>query len=316
MKRGLVVRDPGEIPETEWRQRIGAVREQLTAEGVEVALCYGDVHRSDDIAYLTNLCIYWNEGMLAIPADGDPALLTKLSPRVHPWMRRTSTLTELRSGKAFGALVGGFLDDRQPGTLGLVDAALWPAPLIEEVSAAAPGWVVRPLDGLVRRFRLRPSEAEKTLLRQAGTALAGAVSAATVSGLSHRERVAAAELHARDAGFTDVLVRASDTSVEITGQYRTSWLRVARDPALAADLRAAVGAVADGVRTGDVPARVVHHADLSTDGEYLGRSPDRVLGAGEVVVVAVERGDAVAADTVLVTATGAESLTGKEVLAS
>ncbi|GAB3002557.1 aminopeptidase P family N-terminal domain-containing protein [Amycolatopsis acidiphila] len=308
MKRGLVVLDPAEIPEAEWRQRIDRVREQLGAEGVEVALVYGDVYRSDDIAYLSNLCIYWNEGMLAIPVDGEPALLTKLSPRVHTWMRRTSTLTDLRSGKAFGALVAALLDERRPGTLGIVDASLWPTALIDEVGAAAPGWVVRPLEGLVRQFRLQPSEPEKSLLRQAGAVLAEAATAA--DGLPGQEKISAAERVVRSGGFTDVLVRATPTSVEITGQYRNSWLRVARDASLAERLREAVSTVGDGVRTGAVRgARVVHHADLSTDGEYAGQSGDRVLNAGEVVVVAVEDGGAVAADTVLVTNSGTEVLT-------
>lgn len=83
MKRGLVVLDHDELPEEEWRRRIDRTRAVLREQGVDLALVYGDVFRSDDIAYLTNLCIYWNEGMLAVPADGEPALLTKLSPRVQ-----------------------------------------------------------------------------------------------------------------------------------------------------------------------------------------------------------------------------------------
>ena len=84
MKRGLVLFDPAEIPAAEWRARVAAVQRELAASGTDVALIYGDVSRSDDIAYLTNLCVYWNEGVLAVPAHGEPAFLTKLSPRVFP----------------------------------------------------------------------------------------------------------------------------------------------------------------------------------------------------------------------------------------
>ncbi|MGP4015851.1 aminopeptidase P family N-terminal domain-containing protein [Saccharopolyspora sp. 5N708] len=322
MKRGLVVLDHDEIPETQWQRRIEQVRAQLRAEEVEVALVYGDVFRSDDIAYLTNLCIYWNEGMLAIPADGDPALLTKLSPRVHTWMRRTSTLTDLRSGKAFGSLVAQFVADREPGTIGLVDASLWPTALIDEVSAAAPGWVVRPLEGLIRQFRIRPSDAEQALLRQAGTTLTKAADAATAAGLSRQERISVAERVVRGAGFTDVLVRATDAAVEITGQHRNSWLRIAREvePGEATTaLRDVLAAVTDGATIGALAeataarVRVVHHADLSTDGEYASQSPDRQLAAGDVVVVSVENDKSAVADTILITESGAENLTGKEV---
>lgn len=325
MKRGLVVLDHNEIPEAQWRQRIEQIRSQLVTEEVDVALVYGDVFRSDDIAYLTNLCIYWNEGMLAIPADSDPALLTKLSPRVHTWMRRTSTLTDLRSGKAFGTLIADLVAGRELGTLGLVDASLWPTALIEEVTAAAPGWVVRPLEGLVRQFRIRPSEAEKALLRQSSVALATAAKESTNVGLSREERISVAERVVRDAGFTDVNVRATDAAVEITGQYRNSWLRIAREVeqgTLTTALRTVLAALADGVTTGSLAevtaaqVRVVHHADLSTDGEYADHSPNRRLTTGDVVVVSVESAGSTAADTVVITESGVENLTGKEVLES
>jgi hypothetical protein len=333
MKRGLVVLDHDELPEEEWRRRIDRTRAGLREQGVDLALVYGDVFRSDDIAYLTNLCIYWNEGMLAVPANGEPALLTKLSPRVHTWMRRTSTLTDLRSGKAFGSLVGALLAERAPGTLGLIDAELWPAALVEEVTGAATGWTVRPLPGLVRESRTRPSEHEVALLRRSGAVLAEAVERAGADGLAERERVATAEEVLRGQGFTDVVARAGATSVEITGQYRNAWLRTGRTlhGELADPLAAALGTAAGGVTTrklaeaarsrlGEPPAdavfdlRVIDHVDLATDGEYLGQDGDRALVAGQVAVVVVElvRADGTvltASDSVLVGERGATALT-------
>ena len=76
MKRGLVVRDAEEIADSEWAARVGALQSELAAAGVDIALIYNDVSRGDDIGYLTNLCIYWNEGVLAVPATGEPAMLT------------------------------------------------------------------------------------------------------------------------------------------------------------------------------------------------------------------------------------------------
>ena len=105
MKRGLVLLDPAEIPADEWRGRVAAVQRELAAAGTDVALIYADVSRSTTSRYLTNLCVYWNEGILAVPAHGDPVFLTKLSPRVHPWMRLISTVTEIRSGRSFAELV-------------------------------------------------------------------------------------------------------------------------------------------------------------------------------------------------------------------
>ncbi|OLT02087.1 hypothetical protein BJF90_04755 [Pseudonocardia sp. CNS-004] len=203
MKRGLVVLDPAEVPEQERAERVLRVQRRLAGDGVTIALDYADVHRSDDLGYLTNLCLYWNEGILAVPVVGEPTFLMKLSPRVHPWMRRSSTLTDLRSGKGFTALVEGLLEGIEPGVLGLVDAGLWPATAIEEVRAAAPGWEIRPLGGLVREQRLVPSAAERALLSAAQAQLDGALAAA--AGAAEDERIALVERALRGAGFTDVL---------------------------------------------------------------------------------------------------------------
>jgi hypothetical protein len=262
MKRGLVVLDPAEVPEQERVERVLRLQRRLAAEGVTIALDYADVHRSDDLAYLTNLCLYWNEGILAVPVVGEPAFLMKLSPRVHPWMRRSSTLTDLRSGKGFTALVGGLLEGAEPGVLGLIDAALWPATAIDEVRAAAPGWEIRPLGALVREQRLVPSPAEQALLRDAAAHLQAALGTATAAGVPDGERIALVEHALRGAGFTDVLaevVHGPDgvAAIDVTGQYRFCWVRGARlaegatapwAAGIGGALAAAVAAVAPGAR--------------------------------------------------------------------
>lgn len=136
MKRGLHVLDPAETPDEEWQERVSTVQRTMAAQGIDVALVYADVSRSDDLAYLTNLCLYWNEGVLAIPADGPVTFLTKLSLRVQNWMKASSTVTEFSGGKNFAELVAKTLLGKKNGTLGLVDAALWPADVADEIVAA------------------------------------------------------------------------------------------------------------------------------------------------------------------------------------
>lgn len=334
MKRGLVVLDHVEIPETEWRQRTSALQRLLVDQGVDIALVYGDVFRSDDISYLTNLCIYWNEGVLAVPADGEPVFLTKLSPRVQPWMRRTSTVTDIHSGRSFGALVADLVSDRPQGTIGVVESSLWPAAVIDEIKAGASGWQVKLLDGLVRLLRTQPSEHELALLRQGAATMNLAIDAALSTGLVPAERVAVCEKLLRAAGFTDVLARVTGPWLELTGQFRNHWLRASRAVSgheeYGAALRAAVAAAADGVTvstlakaagahlTGEWSLRVIDEVDLVTNGEYAVHEPDRTLAAGTVVVISVEAtlpgGDQLAvADTVVIGGSGAQSLTGQEV---
>jgi len=345
MKRGLVLFDSAEIAADEWRGRVAAVQRELAAGGIDVALIYGDVSRSDDIAYLTNLCVYWNEGILAVPAHGDPVFLTKLSPRVHPWMRLTSTVAEIRSGPGFAELVAKFLAPGGGGTVGLIEAELWPGAVAADIRQALAGWDVRPLAGLVRGLRQVPSPAEVALLRRAAASLAETAAGAAAPGLTDRERVAAAERGLRADGFLDVLADTAKTadgvtSVRITGQYRYLWLHASRLAAtgtaawpdlLRQAIAAAVAAAVPGATAADLdeaarpaldllPAGVtsdvrwVHHADMATNGEYADYPSSLPIPAGSVVVVGIDvrfadGTHAAVAETVLATADGPVCLT-------
>ena len=342
MKRGLVVLDPAEMPAAEWQDRVTGLQGELSAERIDVALIYGDVFASDDIAYLTNLCIYWNEGLLAVPATGDPVFLTKLSPRVHPWMKRISTVSRIESGKDFGLLAARLLGDLPTGTVGLVDAALWPASVVDEVRTALPGWELRELGGLVRDRRAVASEHEQALLRTGGEIVGRAADQAVGDGLDGFGRVSVVERVVRGAGFLDAQITRSSTSdgvesVQVTGQFRTGWLHAARfagsaawtlalDDALAAAVSAAkAGASVESLAEAAGPALAalpeganaqvgwVNQADLSSRGEYRSRTGG--LAAGQVGAVTVDvlfadGGYAAVADTVLITSGHAQSLTG------
>lgn len=352
MKRGLVLFDPAEIPADEWHDRVAAVQRELSDSGTDVALIYGDVSRSDDIAYLTNLCVYWNEGILAVPAQGQPVFLTKLSPRVHPWMRLISTVTEIRSGRSFAELVAKFLGPRDGGTVGLIEADLWPGAVAEEIGQALAGWQVRPFPGLVRMLRQVPSAAELTLLRHAGVSLAKTAAAAAAAGLTDAERIAVAEQDLRSDGFLDVLAdtaRTADgvTTVRITGQYRYLWLHASRladtgnaawpdllRQAMAAAVAAAVpGATAATLDAAARPAldrmpegatdevRWVYHADVGTNGEYADYPANLSIPAGSAGVVSIDvrfadGRHATVGETVLVTDDGPVCLSGRPDMAA
>jgi hypothetical protein len=347
VKRGLVVRDRSEIADAEWDGRIEAVQSVMADQGLDFVLVYGDVFRSDDIGYLTNLCIYWNEGVVAVPAQGPPLFLTKLSQRVHSWMRLTSTMTDLRSGKTFGDLVTGLVAGGGAGTLGLVDADLWPASIVDEIRAAIPGWDLRMLGSLVRDQRAVPSPAETELLRAGAAILSDAVDTASAPGLSTTERIASLERDIRGGGFTDVAIQTDLTDdgllcLQVSGEYRHGWPHASRLVAtegqtvllrvLPAALAAAIRSVRPGASWDSLTAaaeselvglpddavwelRCVNQADMATNGELLSAEHRRrTPGVGEAVVLSLEvlhSGNArsVVAETILITADGAELLT-------
>ncbi len=341
MKRGLVVFDHDEVTEKEWHARTARVQAEIRSAGVDLALIYNDVSRGDDIGYLSNLVIYWNEGVLAIPAEGELTLLTKLSMRVFPWMKRNSTLTDLRSGRAFGGLVADYAAGREAGRIGLIDIDLWPASIVDEISAAMPGWEIEPLGPIVRDQRSIPSPAELALLREGAAVLRDALESATATGLEPRERVAALEKTARGGGFADILFRSAEdgahVTVEAAGEYRHGWLligrtfgdepwldalsraqRAALDALTAAsawaDVEAAALAALDGIPDDAVASiRWISQADFATGGELQPR-PAQGPAAGEVAAIVLEVVDTagirtVLTDTVLVTGDGVDPLT-------
>ena len=345
MKRGLVKLDPAEIPDAERSDRVARLQRQLRDAGTDVGLIYGDVSRSDDIAYLTNLCIYWNEGILAVPATGDPVFLTKLSPRVFGWMRQVSTDTDIRSGRQFGDLVAKLLADNATAAIGLIDAALWPASVAREIRAALPRHDIRDTGDLARQARLAPSEHELALLRQGGGLLARTLNEAAANGLTPNARIAAIERGLRGQGFLDVFARAAEApdgvvSLQATGQFRNLWVHASRladagaaawPAALNGALTAAINAARPGVTAagladaadealGELPVAAtasvgwVHQADMATNGEYASYQAGLPIPSGAVVVITVDAAHpdgrhAQVADTVAVTADGARSLT-------
>jgi hypothetical protein len=332
VKRGLVVLDPAEIPPGELEQRVGALQAELKARGLAAGLIYADVYHSGDLGYLSNICLYWNEALLAVPADGNPALLTKLSPRVANWWRATSQLEDFRSGRVLATLVEGFLAEQGPGGVGLVELDWWPDSVFADVAGAAGGRELSDLGSVVRRRRQAPSPAEAELLRRAAAVTAESVAVALDGALSNFERAGKAELAARMGGVEDVNVYCHSSgqdadTVEVVSEFRGYWTGAARVLAkgdldwagpLAAGYQAAVAALAAGATPAAVheaaggalaalgpDARVdlIQHTDLETDGGYRYRDDGaEPLADGAVVTLRVELGladgsTAVLADT-------------------
>ena len=325
MKRGLIRLDPAELTADELDRRVRVLQARLRAAGVAAALVYGDVSRSGDVAYLTNLCIYWNEGVLAVPAEGEPAFLTKLSARVQPWMRATSSVRDLRSGPDLAGLIGDWLAEAGPGPVGVVARAWWPAPLLERFGGREP----RDLGDLVRDQRLGPDESELALLRRAARVAGAAVAAAAAGdGVARNERLARAELAGRGSGATDLLIDCDPgpdggVALEVRAQVLDCWALAARTVPDQPALATAYGAAVTGLRAGVSRSRmrgtapgwhvdVLRHPDLETRGDH--RPPedlDAPFRAGEVAALRVsgggpDGGRVVAAGTYVITEGGIE----------
>ena len=324
MKRGLV---EAAAPHRDiYEARLERLRDYLRAAGAQVALIYGDVYRSDDIAHLTNLAIYWNEGVVAVPVDGPPVFLAKLSKRVHPWMERTSIFTDLRASQKLPELIGSYFDELAPGTVGFVDRAWWPADLVDGVTAAAPGRDFVDLPDAVRRERLVPDELDRADLERAGSLVAAGLASAVAATGDVADQLAALELAARGGGARDVLASCRQTAagvqIDCTVQFANVWARGARVEGDRSDLQDALETGAEALRAGarladvqavlgsDVNVSIVSHCDLATAGDLRGLADaGEPLPDGATVTLAVAAGGATIADTYVVRSDGATAIT-------
>lgn len=334
MKRGLV--EAAGAQRAVYEARLERLREQLRSASLSAALIYGDVYRSDDIAHLTNLCIYWNEGVVAVPADGPPAFLAKLSKRVHPWMQRTSVLDDLRASQKLPQLIGDYLDELGPGKVALVDRAWWPAELVDGITTAAGEREFIDLPDAVRGSRLVADALDRRDLERAGGLLAAGLAAAAEASGSPQERIAALELAARGGGARDVLASCRETGagtqIECSVQFANVWARGARLEGDGGALRDALEQAAAELRAGVTPAQldaggqrttrgaitVISHTDLATGGDLRpAADAQQPLAEGSVVVLELRDGPAFVADTYIVGGERATAITqtGAEVAA-
>ena len=297
MKRGLVVLDEDETSLRELKERVSTLQGSLAEKGLAAALVYGDVYHSGDITYLSNICLYWNEAILAVPARGEPALLTKLSRRVQPWMKRTSSLEDLRSGPHLAAAVNEFVGELDEGRIGFVEETWWPAPLLADVREALGGRGSIDLGGIVRQRRETPSDSELQLLRTASELTARSVGVGLDTRMTPNERAGRAELTARQGGVEDVAVYSravapdADT-LEVVAEYRGYWTAAARvltratipwAQAMDAAYREAASFLRDGITADALSSGVarhlsgsslpwclelMHHVDVETGGGY------------------------------------------------
>lgn len=318
MKRGLVVLDPAELPVRELEQRVADVQRALTERGIAAALIYGDVYHSGDITYLSNICIYWNEGLLVVPAAGAATFVSKISARTHKWMRATSNLTQLRSGPGLAQLVAETLAELPDGPVGLVEEMWWPGQVLRELRGTLTSRQMLDLGPLVRRSRQSPSPVERALIERGAAVTVDSLAAASVPGLTLKERAGVAEKTARLGGVEDVTVTcspaASDAAtVDVVAEFRgywtsgsrllsdkeTDWSAAFRDAYAAASAAlvsgsdrgqvagAATQALAD--VTGQWRLDLMQHTDIETNGGYrTAEQASAPVSAGDVVGLRLE----------------------------
>jgi hypothetical protein len=249
MKRGLVEWNPEELSRAALDARRARAQALLAAHDLDAAVCYTSVAYPVLVRYLTHFLPYWNEGVLVLPRGGDPLLLVALSNRVFPWIQASSTLTQIRPSRNFGADAGRYLAERGARRIGVADRGSFPYRVLEALDAALPAGAVVDCPDLTAAIPLADDPDELRL-----RAHAGRLANAALATLASFDSAPADPTDAQLAGHLDRALRlagAEDTlvlvgppgrwpglptrtplpdraSILIQAEYKGHWVQLAR----------------------------------------------------------------------------------------
>ncbi len=248
MRRGLMQRNPEELPLAALDARIARLRADMNSVGLDAVIIYTNLVRPSAVTWLTGFTPYWSEGLLLVPMSGRLAFATALSNRVADWIRATNPVSDVISTPRPGVLLGERLaKDDSVKRVGILELDALPSELADNLSAAAPavGWidasaqfarVRRDIDAAEQRLLARSDAIAVAALDQADTTC----DAGTLAGLieKHARLAGAEEIHvavAPDLAADRRLTRISKPvpladrfAVRASVAYKGAWLRRTR----------------------------------------------------------------------------------------
>jgi len=222
LNRGCSLWDRKKIPETEFRRRLGLVREGMRERGVDLLLVYGDSRRYGNLAFVSHF-MPKNRGALAvIPLEGEAALVVQEPSRNNPFSKSLTWIDEVHSVGKFSQGLGEALKNRdlKPRKVGLVAVE-------EQLNICEWDGLVRLLEGAefcdlsghLSSLRLVKSPSELALLRETSRILEQALSLfgkEVRPGQKEYEIMAIVEREARRQGVEDfrfLIARSSQPQV-------------------------------------------------------------------------------------------------------
>jgi len=216
MKRGLITWDKTELPPAVFEQRLARVREELATRDLPAMVVYSDVWRSNQGRFLTNLMPYWNRALIVIPRDGAPILLCGLSPRVYPWIKSVTILSDIRPNLNLAKL----REENGWTKIGALDLPLFPCDLAIPDAVNIPWNAVHP----------EPDEAELAMYRHAAKMTREILEAELRSGAEDGidAIIPRLERKYRRAGAEDLVIVRHKNTLSVAMEYRGHWVKIAR----------------------------------------------------------------------------------------
>ena len=145
------------LPRDEFQIRIDALNSVMDAKGLAAMLIYGDAREHSTLAWFGNFIPRMRWAMALIPRQGEPRLLTSMSPRDVPAMRLMTWIPDVLSGWNWSAAFDPWLAKlaaEAPAEIGTFGFDLMRPPLLQSLEKS-----------LGNRFRLQAVDDEVLALR-------------------------------------------------------------------------------------------------------------------------------------------------------
>ena len=203
MRRGLIAWSKAELPEAVLDARVAAVQAALAAAHLDALCVYTTPARTSGVTWLTGFVPYWNEGLLVVPREGRPILVSALSNRVSGWIKQNAHVERVANNPRIGAEAGTFIAERKAGAkVGLVDLVHLPGTVAEGL--ASKGHAVSDGSALLAGVRAVADPAELALAYKAAAIAHRALSEIPRDATAAGDVVAAVDGLARTLGAEEV----------------------------------------------------------------------------------------------------------------
>ncbi len=253
MKRGLICWDQEELPRSAFETRLDRIRQELITRNVPALVVYTDIWKSNQGRFVSNVMPYWNRALLIVPREGDPVLLCALSPRVYPWIRSVTILTDIRPGANLAQALLQLCAEKHWTRIGALDFSQFPYDLYSQVGEKIETFDVP--SKILHRPDIWELPMYRTAVQMARRILDEAIPSA--AGLLDYQFSGNLERQFRLAGAEDLVIRMTNgqappgpargmqlgpqLSVSVALEYRGHWVKIARtnaEPQLSSAIRA------------------------------------------------------------------------------
>jgi hypothetical protein len=194
-----------DLPQAVLQQRLSRLQARMKSEGLGGVVLYTNIARPAAVAFLTGFTPYWSEGLLFVPASGEPVLAVALSKRVSGWIRSVMPVGAIENTPQPTAAIGRRVAEAGIRKLGVVELDMFPGAQADMLLESGNAVSLEDASAMFRSVRLRVDAAEIALVRRADD-LARACLETFDRSDDARQLVADIEARARLGGAEEVFV--------------------------------------------------------------------------------------------------------------